>query len=687
MTIKEIQAKTGAVTDYVGYIFLVFCWYFFSNWFTRTKADLSISSWITIVDWGLQLLLIPLLWAGVFGGIYSKQRSQGSEEIMSGFIQAVKAHFLRFVGTNLLSFVAYLITIVSVVVARGVDAAKIDEHKLLLAFVAVPFAALNLFWFAAVVFERKIVRGLRRAIRTLFLNPVALGIGILWGVISFADSFGIEFPSGQFALPIDALRAAILSIVRVVVIIFTFAIYSKTIGEVAEPSEEQVHPESAPGEGLIKASFGFSFMSFLPGFHVVALLLGILVFKRRKQFVLRAAIACCLGGFFTLYYALIVAGWLINQSTPSMAPGYTFLTDVNAHLQPQVELLQHGSFQEAQQQLEQSQAGSARHWAVDAALALAKFQNHDIDGALEDFRAAAEKNPERGEFYYYYGVALLEDDKQEQAAKQFQTALSYAPNLDGAQRYTALLRSTYNPSPLVSGLLYIFILLTLLFPLHEFAHAFSAWKLGDDTAEKQGRLTLNPIAHLELFGSIILPAILIFQQSEFVFGWARPVPVDTRNFKNPRKDHMLVSFAGPAMNLLIAMISLLLLGGTILVVRLLWPQTLSLNLSRPFSAISLVGPPFSRWLILIVLFLKQLFYTSLVLGCFNLLPIPPLDGSWILSGWLPQRLHDMYETTRRFGFIFFLLLAVTSVFDYVLVVPIALAWGALQVLISVMGLG
>src|ERR1051325_5833315 len=114
MTIKEIQAKTGAVTDYVGYIFLVFCWYFFSNWFTRTKADLSISSWITIVDWGLQLLLIPLLWAGVFGGIYSKQRSQGSEEIMSGFIQAVKAHFLRFVGTNLLSFVAYLITIVSV---------------------------------------------------------------------------------------------------------------------------------------------------------------------------------------------------------------------------------------------------------------------------------------------------------------------------------------------------------------------------------------------------------------------------------------------------------------------------------------------------------------------------------------------------------------------------------------------
>jgi len=235
--------------------------------------------------------------------------------------------------------------------------------------------------------------------------------------------------------------------------------------------------------------------------------------------------------------------------------------------------------------------------------------------------------------------------------------------------------------------LYMLILLTFLFPLHEYGHAFAAWKLGDDTAEKQGRLTLNPIAHLDLFGSIILPALLIFQQSEFLFGWARPVPVDTRNFKNPRKDHMLVSFAGPAMNLIIAMVSLLLLGGIMLIVRLLWPQTLSLNLSQPFSSVSLVGPPFSQWLIPIIWFLKQLFYTSLILGCFNLLPIPPLDGSWIFSGWLPQGLRDMYEKIRQFGFVLFLLLVMTSVLDYILIIPITLAWGVLQFLISAMGFG
>ncbi len=687
MTIKEIQSKNGSIINYVGYILLLFCWYFFENRFTTIKVDLPESPWLTIVDWVLRLLIAPLLLAGVFGGIYAKQRSQGSEETTNSFFKAVKAHSLRFLGANLLSIVIYIVAMATAVAARGVDMAKLDGHKLLVACVAIPFSALDLFWFAAIVVERKIFRGLLHALGTLILDPIALVIGFLWGMISFADSLGIDFPSGQFALPLDALRAAVLAVARIGAIMYVFAIYSKTLSEVVEPPEEQPRPELAPGEGLIKASFGFSFVSFLPGFHLVALLLGILAVKRRKKFTLKAAIACCLGGFFTLYYALMAAGWLVSRSTPSLAPQYTFLMDVNSSLQPQVALLQQGSFREVRQQLEQSPADPTQHWTIDAALALAKFQAHDLDESLKDFRTAAAKNPERGEFYYYYGVALLENGQERQAAEQFQTALSYAPNLEVAQRYATLLRSTYSPSPLVSGLLYMLILLVFLFPLHEYGHAFVAWKLGDDTAATQGRLTLNPIAHLELFGSIILPAILVFQQSEFVFGWARPVPVDTTKFKNPRKDHMLVSFAGPAMNLLIAMISLLLLSGIMLIVRLLWPQTLSLNLSRPFSAISFAGPPFSRWIVPFIWFLKQLFYSSLVLGVFNLLPIPPLDGSWIFSGWLPERLRDMYEKTRQFSFLIFLLLAVTSIFDYIMIVPIALAWGVLQLLIATMGFG
>jgi Zn-dependent protease len=688
MTIKEIHAKTGSMTNYVGYVFLVFCWFFLDNRFTAIKEDLASSLWLTLTDWGIRLVIVPLLLAGVFGGIYEKQRAPSSEASQGSFFQAVKKHVLRFLGANLLALIIYMIVVVSVMAARGVDPDKINDHKLLLAFIAVPYSALDLFWLAAIIVERRIWRGLLRALGTLILNPFALVIGLLWGVISFADNFGIDFPSGQFALPIDAVRAAVLAVARVAVIMYAFAIYSQAVGEVAETTEQAAPGESAPGEGLVKASFGFSFVSFLPVLHLVALILGILALQRRKQFSLKAAAACCLGGFFTLYYALMVAGWLVSRSAPSVAPGYAFLTDANRALHPQVTLLEQGSFLEAQMQLEQAYPDlSKRHWTIDSAGALAKLQDNNVNEALEDFRIAAEKNPERAEFYYYYGVALLEDSQEKQAAEQFETALSYDPNLRGAQRYAALLHSTYEPSPLLSGLLYIFILLIFLFPLHEYGHAFAAWKLGDDTAQKQGRLTLNPIVHLELFGSILLPAILIFQQSQFVFGWARPVPVDTRNFKNPQKDHMLVSFAGPAMNLLIAMVSLLLLSGIMLVVHLLWPETLSLNLARPFSAISLVGPPFSRWLILLVLFLKQLFYTSLILGFFNLLPIPPLDGSWIFSGWLPQGLRNLYEKTRQFGFILFILLVVTSVLDYILVVPIIGAWAALQLLVSAMGLG
>ncbi len=687
MMIKDIQARAGSMWSYVNYIFLVFCWYFLDNWFTSIRAgraDLTENSLLTLLDWALRLVIVPLLFAGVYGGMYIQQRSQ-EEWGITDFFHGLRAHTWRFLGVNFLSIVIFTVVSIIVVMARGVSAAELDKHKLLAASLSIPYSMINLFWLAAIVVERKIFRGLFQALQTLLLNPFALLIALLWGVISFADTTGIDFPRGQFSLAIDALRAAVLAVARVSAISYAFAFYSKVKEGVPE-SQEPSAIESAPTEdGIINASFGFTFVSFLPLLHLVALILGILALKRRKQFVLKAAVACCLGGFFTLYYALMIAGLLVSRAAPSLAPGYTFLTDANSALQPQVVLLEQGSFQKVQQQLERNPADpSERPWTVDTALALAKSQTRDLAGSLEEFRIAAKKNPERGEFYYYYGVVLLKDAQNKQAAEQFQTALIHEPELKAARQYADLLNSTYKPSQLVSGLLYVFILM-ILFTLHEYGHAFAAWKLGDDTAEKQGRLTLNPIPHLDLFGSILLPALLLFQGSEFVFGWARPVPVDPRNFKNPQKDHMLVSFAGPAMNLIIAMISLLILSGIMLVVHLFWPQTMSLGLARPFSPISLSGPPFSRWLILLVLFLKQLFYTSLVLGCFNLLPIPPLDGSWILSGWLPQGLRNIYERIRQFGFVILILLMWTSVFDYILVVPITLSWGALQLLISAMG--
>jgi Zn-dependent protease len=135
------------------------------------------------------------------------------------------------------------------------------------------------------------------------------------------------------------------------------------------------------------------------------------------------------------------------------------------------------------------------------------------------------------------------------------------------------------------------------------------------------------------------------------------------------------------------MVCFIILGSILVFIRLFWPETLTLNYAAPFSAVSIVGPPFAKWLTIIVVDIKQLFYTSLVLGIFNLIPIPPLDGSWILSGLLPQKMHLFFEGIRKFSFVIFLLLVVTPVLDYILVVPLGLVYTAFEILVTVAGLG
>ena len=689
MTVKEIHKKAGSLSDYVWYIFLVFCWYFMDNIYTSMQPMVPGSSIETLLLWVYRIAIVPFLLAGVLGGLLEQRRSQ---EITSGsaFFDGARTYYWRITGANLLAITFILIITSTVLVLGGNEQPDFGDNKLLLAIITIPYSAVTLFWFAGIIAKRKIFQGLLLAIRTLLSNPIALMIGIVWGAIGFADTVVAETMSEQGSFVINGIRAGVLALARILAIVYAFAVYEQVWGNIFEGSPEGTAlptSSTSPGDGLVKASVWFTFVSFLPLFHLVALILGVVALRRKKQFVLSSAVACCLGGFFTILYFLLITGWIMRAATPSNAPTYKFLTDVNADLKPQVTLLEQGSYQEIQGQLEQNASKSSeRHWTSDCVSALAKYYSFDLDGALEDFGIAAEKEPERSEFYYYYGIALLDNDQAEMAAEQFQIALAHEPRLEGAERYLNLINSTYSPSIIVSSLGFVIILL-LLFTFHEYGHAFAAWKLGDNTAKDQGRLTLNPVSHLDLFGSIILPGILLWQQAGVVFGWAKPVPVNPENFKDPRKDHMRVSFAGPAMNLLISMLCFVILGGMMLFMRLFWPETLSLNFATPFSPVSLVGPPFARWLLITVVFIKQLMYTSLVLGFFNLIPVPPLDGSWILSGLLPQRFDHFFEKIRKYGFVLFLLLVMTPVFDYILAIPIGFVWGGLALLVSAMGLG
>lgn len=152
--------------------------------------------------------------------------------------------------------------------------------------------------------------------------------------------------------------------------------------------------------------------------------------------------------------------------------------------------------------------------------------------------------------------------------------------------------------------------------LHEVAHGYVAYKLGDPTAKMLGRITLNPIQHIDMFMSIILPGLLILSHSPIIFGGAKPVPVNPGYFKNPKRDMAIVAAAGPAVNFILAFLAFQL--------SLVLPDIAS------GSIISLLIPV---WLIYSIII-------NIALGLFNLLPIPPLDGGRIMVGILPHSLAN-----------------------------------------------
>jgi Zn-dependent protease len=197
------------------------------------------------------------------------------------------------------------------------------------------------------------------------------------------------------------------------------------------------------------------------------------------------------------------------------------------------------------------------------------------------------------------------------------------------------------------------VVLILAFSVHECAHAWAAWRLGDPTAKMLGRLTLNPIRHLDPFGSVIFPLIGLFYGG-MLFGWAKPTPVTARNFKNYKRDDILVALAGPASNLISATVALILLvvlkhaigGGDVAV------QTAML-LARRVPGVPTENLP---QLFPIALFLYYVILLNLLLFVFNLIPVPPLDGSHILRHFLPYNALRIYDQIGMFGMIFIMLI-------------------------------
>ncbi len=185
--------------------------------------------------------------------------------------------------------------------------------------------------------------------------------------------------------------------------------------------------------------------------------------------------------------------------------------------------------------------------------------------------------------------------------------------------------------------------------VHENAHGMAAERLGDTTARDAGRITLNPLPHIDPVGSILLPVLALVSGVPFI-GWARPVPVNTLNLRNPLKDHAVVAAAGPASNFLLA------LGATLvwIAVRLVFKHVPGLYESGEAT------------LTFVDTLCRSLIGVNCILAVFNLLPIPPLDGHWITMRFLPDGAREVFASLGRFGFLILIVLLWTGALWWVI---------------------
>jgi Zn-dependent protease len=213
-------------------------------------------------------------------------------------------------------------------------------------------------------------------------------------------------------------------------------------------------------------------------------------------------------------------------------------------------------------------------------------------------------------------------------------------------------------------------LAVLLFAIsfHESAHALAAYRCGDPTARDLGRISLNPIRHIDPIGTILVPLLLYFTHAP-LFGWAKPTPVRLEQTRNPRAADVIVSVAGPTSNLLLSGVGLL----GLFAIRVLAPGSAGDLID------ALRGQRFAEGAAAPLAYLAfQFSYVNFLLGIFNLIPIPPLDGSWVLASLLGDPVRRFFREFGRFGFLLLILLSSTRVFGRILAPFLRLFYGVVS---------
>lgn len=635
----------------------------------------------------------PLLLALMLGGIRDRIMN---EPVPLSRMQTVRIYFFRLFFIQL-TFYLFYVLVYLLVSFLSVQVLHRPVSMTAVGLIFVPFNAFKLIWISLVFMENGAVwRALFRTAGVLADRRVGLYPSVIWA------AFGLFY--GWFESAFDgrphetAMTGFILmSVFRACLMLVCYSVsmirYKENkpmlFGEVARtrPAAPVRKKKIRSPETLL---FRMALWSFVPLVHLAVLGRALRLRKPQGGFQPRIWFSMVTGAFFTLVYALLLVSTFIPDRTEER-PDYSYLYESGTPesvpvITSVVMLMNQGDYAQADSILEAGTDPADSSWNMLAVKGILVLNGFGTGDPLVFFQNAERRGPASGAFYYEYGRALLMSGQAQEALERFDRAAELDPHLSGASLHAALIRNRYEPDRAVEIASFILIILLLL-TLHEFGHAWSAYQLGDDTAKLLGRVTLNPLPHIDLFGTILLPGLLLVQGAPFLFGWAKPVPVVPSRLRNPAEDDIAVSFAGPAMNFFVVMICFILLFLTGIGIRIFNPEAMAEGLTLYSSYVSVAGTGMDHWLAAMITFVKTLMLTSLVLGIFNLIPIPPLDGSHILRNLLPLEAREKYEMLRPFSMIIFVVLVVTrltSIIFSVFIFPVA---ALMEWCFSLLGLG
>lgn len=418
--------------------------------------------------------------------------------------------------------------------------------------------------------------------------------------------------------------------------------------------------------------------SLIPLVHFFAAYLGLMRFRKQKAGRIRALCGFIFGMFFTLIYLIMMSGFFVSRNRNKNH--VTYVNTIERYLQSNTvsqelrtawRYINNGDYDEAIPILEK--ASSIPDEIKTFALGIAYGDRGEIKKAVDSFLKCVQFEQHNGEAFFHLGVMSLSDEEYSEKAKDYFNAyLKRFPADKTALTYVGLIKNSIGWEKNVIVGIFSLIILWVSFSFHEFAHALAAYKCGDVLQKTSGRFTLNPFAHLDILGSVILPAVLIFKNSDIVFGWAKPVLVNSASFRNKEKDGAFVSFLGPFVNLLLVLSATVLLALLGLALLIIFPEMKTRNYFFPFGLTSFAGIPFPALWTYINIFLLQFITLNTTLFIFNLLPFPPLDGFSLFTHILPVRFKSKYEALCKYSTVILLILIATPVTDYLLGIPLSI---------------